>query len=100
MAQAYILELGTVMNTANGVVQIADLTSVIVDQTPVPIGVAAATSAKFSKGTNYIRVEVDATCSFKYNGLPVANTNSRMYQNTEAYFKVFPGDTISFVAST
>ena len=96
MAQAYILELGNVMTAANGSIQIADLDSVIVDQPPV---VFPGTSLSFSMGTRFIRVDVDATCSFKYNGVPVANTNSRIPQNQTEYFKVSPGSTISFVAS-
>lgn len=99
MAQAYVLELANVMVAPNGVVQIPDLDSIVVDQAPIGIGPNALKSQAFGLNTKFIRVEVDSVCSFSYNALATQN-NSRLAANQTEYFKVSPGAFISFIANS
>ena len=99
MALAYIQELSAVMADGGGTVQIPSQPA-LRDQAPVAIG--GGTSQPFGVGTRFARINVDATCSFLFsgNGTPATTNNARMAQNQTEYFKVNPGDTVSFVANT
>jgi hypothetical protein len=58
-------------------------------------------SSAFNAKTKFIRVHVDAICSFKISSNPTAvTTESRMAASTTEYFAVNPGDIIAFVTNT
>ncbi len=58
-------------------------------------------SAAFGATTKYIRVHVDAICSYKVGSNPTATTNTpRMAAGSTEFFGVNPGDKIAFVTNT
>jgi hypothetical protein len=72
-----------------------------VDQAPITIGVTANLSKAFGSATRFVRLNVDATCSFVLGANPVATgNNARMYQNTTEYFAVNAGDSVSVITNS
>jgi hypothetical protein len=102
MAKAWITELTRLCVDEQGKpVQAADLTAVVVDQTPVDFTSGAASSAAFNEKTRFVRVNVSGACSFKAGTNPTATTdNARMAADAAEYFGVAPGWKISFITNT
>lgn len=98
MATAYITEFANLALTPIGVAQVAQWPA-LAKQT-VAIGAEAKSSA-FNAKTRFIRVEVDAICSFDIATTPTATTAmSRMAADGVEYFGVNPSDKISFISNT
>ncbi|HJW82437.1 MAG TPA: hypothetical protein VJ396_09355 [Acidiferrobacterales bacterium] len=58
-------------------------------------------SAAFHARTKFIRVHVDAICSYEFGASPAATTNTpRMAASTTEFFGVAPGMKVAFVANT
>ena len=58
-------------------------------------------SAAFGTNTRYIRVHVDAICSYKFGANPTATTSTpRMAASSTEFFGVNPGDKVAFVTNT
>lgn len=98
MAVAYITELRDIGFADHGGMQVAQWPRVT--KQTVAIG-AEAKSAAFNANTRYIRVQVDAICSYDIATAPTATTtDARLPADAIEYMAVNPGDKISFISNT
>lgn len=98
MAVAYITELRDIGFVDHGGMQVAQWPRVT--KQTVAIG-AEAKSAAFNTATRYIRVQVDAICSYDIATSPTATTtDARLPADAIEYMAVNAGDKISFISNT
>lgn len=99
MAFAYIREYQSVAQL-HGLLQIASEPALL-DQTPVAIGGGSLASAPFNPSTRFIRIHVDAICSFVIGApTPTATSgNARMAANQTEYFGVVTGQMAAFITN-
>lgn len=83
---------------APGGVQVADLDSLIADQTPVTTSGTTAQSAAFSGDTKMIQVSCDTQSAMAYGSNPTATTsNMTIPAGSFIYWKVSGGKKVAFI---
>lgn len=83
---------------APGGVQIADLDSLVTDQTPITTSATTAQSAAFSGDTKMIQVSCDTQAAMAYGSNPTATTsNMTIPVGSMIYWKVTGGKKVAFI---
>jgi len=79
-------------------VQIADLESMVTDQSPVTTSGSSAQSAAFSGDTKMIQVSCDTQAAMAYGTSPTATTNNQVIPaGLPIYFAVAGGKKVAFI---
>ncbi len=67
----------------------------------IAIGAGSVQSAPFNARTTFVRVNVDAICSFQFGANPTATANdARMSADATEYFGVTPGHRMAVITNT
>lgn len=79
-------------------VQVADLDSLLTDQSPITTSSTTAQSAAFSGDTKMIQISCDTQSAMAYGTSPTATTNSMTIPaGAFIYFKVSGGKKVAFI---
>lgn len=79
-------------------VQIADLDSLVTDQSPITTSGSSAQSAAFSGDTKMIQISCDTQAAMAYGSSPAATTsNMTIPAGAFIYFKVTGGKKVAFI---
>jgi hypothetical protein len=83
---------------APGGVQVADLDSLVTDQSPITTSGTTAQSAAFSGDTKMIQISCDTQSAMAYGSNPTATTsNMTIPAGSFIYFKVTGGKKVAFI---
>lgn len=98
MAKAYISEYEQVPQQAGVLIQCGYEPGIT---TQVVTFTTTTQSAAFNAKTKFIRVHVDAICSYAFGDDPTATTSTpRMAASQTEIFGVYPGQKVAFVTNT
>lgn len=83
---------------APGGVQVADLESLVTDQTPVTTSGSSAQSAAINGDTKLVQISCDTQSAMAYGANPTATTsNQTIPAGVFIYFGVAPGKKLAFI---
>lgn len=83
---------------APGGVQIADLDSLVTDQSPITTSSSSAQSAAFSGDTKMIQISCDTQSAMAYGSNPTATTSKMTIPaGLFVYYKVSGGNKVAFI---
>jgi len=98
MATLYVAEFGSVGDTLQGPIPIAQASPVA--EQAVAIGGASVQSAAFSNDTQFVRLHADAICSVAFGVNPTATAvKMRMAAGTTEYFGVTRGEKVAVIVN-